>query len=147
MKRKLWIMGVIVLTVSLALGIQAGADPPPLEEQIEASIAKGLTWLAAQQNDDGSWGQSCDRVPRTGLAVLKFATRAIEFRLDPLSDEYEYSAQVVNGLDYLLTQSHVQAIGIQHRHQIRGGPQPLKRYKNSVNAEKNHEQQPKFNGC
>ena len=65
------IIGIIVLTVSLALGIPAGADPPPLEEQIEQAVVDGLRWLAedAPQQPDGSWGESwdCDRGARTGL--------------------------------------------------------------------------------
>ena len=35
-------------------------------EQIEQAIVKGLAWLAAQQNPDGSWGSST-RVACTGL--------------------------------------------------------------------------------
>jgi hypothetical protein len=76
----------------------------------------GLSWLAGQQYVDGSWGyhpEGCDRVAYTGLAVLKFETRAIELGLDPMGDDYEYSSQVISGLAYITANAHDVAIGVQ----------------------------------
>jgi hypothetical protein len=116
-KRKVWTIVLVMLIVSLLIGAPAGAQEPPLEELIEEAIVEGLRWLDedAPQPGDGSWGEpwQCDRVARTGLVVLKFATRAIELGQDPLGDEYEYSAQVHSGLDYILANAHTQAIGVE----------------------------------
>jgi hypothetical protein len=115
-KRKISVVALFALLLALALGPAGsvvGAQEPTLEEQIEESIARGLEWLASQQNADGSWGSSCDRVARTGLAVLKFETRAIELGLDPLGGDYEYSEEVANGLDFIMANAHTQAIGVQ----------------------------------
>jgi hypothetical protein len=118
MKSKALTIGLVLaaLIVSLMVGPLAGAQPTTVtQEQIEAAVVNGLTWLAAQQNPDGSWGTGCDRVAKTGLVVLKFETRAIEQRppLDPMGDEYEYSTQVVNGLAYILANAHEQGISPQ----------------------------------
>jgi hypothetical protein len=116
MKKKVSVIASVVLLLSLALGpagSAVGAQEPTFEEQIEEAIAKGLDWLASQQNADGSWGSGCDRVARTGLAVLKFETHAIEQGLDPLGDDYEYSSQVADGLTYIMENAHEQAIDVQ----------------------------------
>jgi hypothetical protein len=103
-----------LLVVPLAGMAAAQDNEPSLEEQIEESIANGLTWLASQQAGDGSWGEyGCDRVAATGLVVLKFETRAIELGLDPLSQEYEYYDQVSRGLTYILNNAHEQPISTQ----------------------------------
>ncbi|MCX6996570.1 MAG: terpene cyclase/mutase family protein [Kiritimatiellaeota bacterium] len=39
--------------------------------QCDAAVVKALTWLAGQQNSDGSWGQA-HRTAMTGLALLAF---------------------------------------------------------------------------
>ncbi|MCW3979206.1 MAG: hypothetical protein NWF12_05610 [Candidatus Bathyarchaeota archaeon] len=82
------------------------------EEEIEESIIHGLEWLASQQNEDGSWGD-WDRVGHTGLAVLKFASRARELDEDPLDPGYEYYDQVRNGLDFLLNNTWILNITVQ----------------------------------
>ena len=117
MKRKLLAVTLVVLLVALVLGTAgtpAGAEEQTLEEQIATAITNGLVWLADQQKLDGSWGDTlCDRVGRTGLAVLKFETYAIEQGMDPLSEDYVYSPQVANGLAYIMANAHEQAIGLQ----------------------------------
>ena len=102
---------VLSLTAAALLVLALfGADPvsyAATDEEIENSIVMGLAWLAEQQDPvDGGWGLpwDCDRVSRTGLALLKFETRAHELRLDPLGPEYEYGDQVAMGLAYLVTQ-------------------------------------------
>ena len=116
MKRRVSAVALIVLLVALAVGSAGspvGAQEPTLEEAIAAAIEKGLVWLADQQQADGGWGGGCDRVGRTGLAVLKFETHAIEQGMDPLDESYTYSDQVAGGLAYIMANSHVQAIGMQ----------------------------------
>jgi hypothetical protein len=74
----------------------------------------GLSWLAGQQAGDGGWGVGCDRVARTGLAVLKFETRAIEQGKDPMDIvNYEYAQEVIDGLAYIMANMHTQPIGVQ----------------------------------
>jgi hypothetical protein len=105
MKTRLFKCGLILALLSLViapLGHPARAEEPSLEDQIEASVVKGLTWLAANQNPDGSWGSGCDSIAYTAMVVLKFETRAIELGLDPLGPEYEYSGLVQSGLAYIM---------------------------------------------
>ncbi|MBU0717593.1 MAG: hypothetical protein KJ749_05030, partial [Planctomycetes bacterium] len=88
-----------------------GDGDPPVDPAIEAAIVKGLVWLAAQQNADGSWDDNGgNRVAATGLAVLKFEDRAIDLRLDPFDPAYEYHQQVIDGLAYIVAQAQVQDI-------------------------------------
>ncbi len=113
MHSRCWMVGIAlaVLALAVAPGLAQATD---LEDQIEDSIAGGLAWLAAQQHPDGSWGGDlCDRVAVTGLAVLKFETRAIELGLDPTGVEYEYAAQVRNGLTFITANAQTVAIGMQ----------------------------------
>jgi hypothetical protein len=119
MKRKILTISLVLATLLALLmaGSPAGAQPTgATKEEIEEAITKGVEWLASQQNDDGSWGYGCDRVAHTGLAVLKFETKAIEHKpdpLDPMGADYEYSDQVVNGLSYIFANSHEQDISSQ----------------------------------
>jgi glutamine cyclotransferase len=119
MKRVLFTL--VITTLILTIGpfggtVSAQDGPPPLQDQIETAVVSGLAWLANQQNEDGSWGYypgGCDRVAYTGLAVLKFETRAIELGLDPMGEEYVYAAQVVDGLAYIVANAHDLSISIQ----------------------------------
>lgn len=101
---------IAVLSLLLAITPVASADPPTLEEEIEASIVDGLAWLDGQQNPDGSWG-SYDEVAHTGLVVLKFEDRAIDLGFEPLDPAYEYSDEIAAGLSFIVANGHVQAIG------------------------------------
>jgi hypothetical protein len=109
MYKKIYLL-IPVIVIALILGplgwTVSAEEGPATPEAIEASIVSGLAWLADQQNGDGSWGSWCDRVAYTGLAVLKFETRAIELGLDPLGEEYEYSSQVIDGLAYIMANAH-----------------------------------------
>lgn len=98
-----------------SLGWTASAqDGAATIEEIEDSIMQGLTWLAGQQADDGSWGDyGCDRVASTALAVLKFETRAIELGMDPMGPDYDYYAQVIDGLGYIMANFHNISINVQ----------------------------------
>ncbi len=81
------------------------------EEEIEASIELGLSWLVAQQSlADGSWEGS---VARTGFAVVKLEDRAFELGYDsPFADDYPYKDNVINGLDYIFSRAANDDCGI-----------------------------------
>jgi hypothetical protein len=116
MRHRMWKIGLAVLMLSLLIWAPVGAQNggPTFEEQIEDAIVDGLAWLAGQQNADGSWGYGgCDQVAYTGLAVLKLETRAIEMGLDPMGEEFEYSAQVSSGLGYIISNSHTVSMTVQ----------------------------------
>jgi hypothetical protein len=66
-------------------------------DDIEISVVAGLGWLATQQNADGSFAD-WDTDAHTGLAILKFADRAMDLGIDRLDPAYEYSAVVQAGL-------------------------------------------------
>lgn len=110
MRSKLCVVAVLALLLSVTP--VASADPPTLEEEIEASVVAGLEWLAAQQNPDGSWSYY-EEVAHTGLAVLKFEDRAIDLGYEPLDPAYEYSDEIAGGLGFILANAHTQAIGIE----------------------------------
>jgi hypothetical protein len=83
------------------------------EEEISEAIASGMACLAELQNADGSWGSS-DRVARTGFAVLKFETHAIDHDQDPFDPLYEYSDEVITGLDYIFANAKIIDINMEH---------------------------------
>ncbi|MEM3459027.1 MAG: hypothetical protein QXN36_00350 [Candidatus Bathyarchaeia archaeon] len=104
------LMMSVCLSVLACVPYSKAATP----EQIEASIVKGLEWLAAQQQADGSWPTDYYvRVGYTGMAVLKFETRAVELKKDPLDQSYEYYAQVRNGLDFIFSMAQLVDISVQ----------------------------------
>ena len=107
MKTKTMSIALAMLMIFSALTVIV----PVYAKTKEEAIADGMVWLASQQNPvDGSWGAS---VGRTGLAVLKFETYAIENNIDPLHQTYTYYPQVRGGLDYIFANAHIQAIGLQ----------------------------------
>jgi len=97
------LLGVLLFTVPAQAATQA---------QIDASVAKGMTWLATHQNGDGSWGTQ-NQVAETGFAVLKFETHAINSGVDPLSPGYPYHSLVRSGLDYIFSTASIISIGPQ----------------------------------
>jgi hypothetical protein len=93
---------VFFLVVALSNGVPTAKAAT--DEQIEQAITNGLAWLAQQQNPDGNFG-GC--VGKTALAVLKFEDYAREIELDPFDPDYEYSDNVINGLDYIFSQASI----------------------------------------
>lgn len=90
-----------IVSILIALGLLVGLAAIPAqavtEEEIELSIESGLDWLVPLQNladsDSplyGSWGDE-DMVARTGLAVLKLESHALETGKDPFDAGYEDS--------------------------------------------------------
>lgn len=69
------------------------------EEEIEESIVRGLAWLAAQQNPDGSWGTNLGQMTAiTGFALIKLQMRAHELGYEsPFDPAYEYARNVSAG--------------------------------------------------
>lgn len=69
--------------------------------EINLSVEKGVPWLVAQQNLNGSWGES-SQIAKTGLAVLKLETYALEHGFSsPFDPAYLYHDNVQNGLNYI----------------------------------------------
>ncbi|RLI78392.1 hypothetical protein DRP05_07405 [Archaeoglobales archaeon] len=106
-------------TVGLALLIvfcigNASALTPAQQQQINDAVEKGVEWLAAQQNADGSWG-TYEKVAHTGFAVLKLEEYAYELGYDsPFDPDYPYHANVEDGLEYIF--SNLQAVDINMEH-------------------------------
>jgi hypothetical protein len=104
------------LAAAVLLAQPVGAATP---EQIEDSIARGLDWLATQQQSDGSWLYAagapsyCQDIATTALAVVKFEDRARELGLDPFDPgQYEYAQNVIDGLDYIFAYAISDANGV-----------------------------------
>jgi hypothetical protein len=107
MNWRVWTVGLVLvalLVVPLA-GPVAGQEPPT-QEEVKAAIAKGVEWLAEQQDDDGFWGywREC---AVTALAVKKLEHHAVDpkwgWGLDsPFDETYPYREHVEKGLHWLL---------------------------------------------
>ena len=65
------------------------------KEQSEQAVLKGLKWLVAHQNPDGSWGTGYQNA-MTGFAMLAFLGH------NELPTSPEYGATVQKGLDWML---------------------------------------------
>ena len=101
MRKKIIIMLVaIVMVFSLSL---ATISPARADNGKEEAIAKGLEWLAAQQDDTtGAWNLDYYPVASTAFAVLKFEHHAKKIlEIDPFDDTYTYKANIVAGLKYI----------------------------------------------
>mgnify|MGYP001084000467 CR=1 FL=1 len=100
----------IVLSISFASISPAIADPNGKQEAIE----KGVKWLVEQQNTtDGSW-DTRRMVGKTGLAVLKLETHAVQkYKCSPFDPAYPYADNVTAGLNYLFAHACNTSIGTQ----------------------------------
>ena len=98
---------ILIVVLNVQLGVPRVKTSTPTE--IADSINKGIAWLAAQQNPDGSWGTYS--VGETGLAVLKLETYATDSGKDPLGPSYAYYHNVSKGLDYIFSNAHNVTIG------------------------------------
>ena len=96
------------------------------QAEIEAAISKGLTYLVAQQQPDGSWiffGGVAD-ISTTGLALVKLVDRAKELKLEPFDNipgsptYYPYANNVIAGFDYLFSNASADAAGVNFLGQI-----------------------------
>jgi hypothetical protein len=113
MNKKILSILMLTLLLSSILAVIPLGHTQTTEEEIAESIEKGLAWLAAQQNPDGSWGD-WNIIATTGLAVLKFIDAAKEHDVEDWTDpDYVYHDVVVAGLDYIFSQGYYVDIAIQ----------------------------------
>ena len=70
------------------------------EEEIECAIQKGLDYLIPFQAS-GYWFDGYTTVAGTGLICAKLIDRAKELGVDPFSEAYEYSSNLVAAINYL----------------------------------------------
>jgi hypothetical protein len=109
---------VLFVAILLALTMCFTTAKAVTQGAIDSSIAKGLAWLAGQQNPaDGSWGTYW-QVGETGLAVKKFEHWAIERGINPLDTtswppDTNYYHQVKWGLNYLFSKACILPIAPQ----------------------------------
>ncbi|MFC2072818.1 clostripain-related cysteine peptidase [Chloroflexota bacterium] len=87
-------------------GIDFSLEALVTRETVEAAIADGITWLAAQQNPAGPWGNYWE-VTKTALAVLKLETHATSANLSPFDPAYQYSGNITAGLNFLFVNAYV----------------------------------------
>ncbi len=105
MKRKIMMLAITLMLLTGLIGIPAQAATP---EEIDDAIEAGIVWLAGKQNANGSWGTYADRqqvIGVTGFAVVKLEDRAYELGTDPFAQDYEYSDNVIAGLNYIFSQA------------------------------------------
>jgi hypothetical protein len=85
----------ILLMVSIQCGmVRADAPPNP-----DVAIARGLSFLARQQNPDGSFDAGAPPVAATGMSLLAFLAAG------HTPDVGRYGLNVRNAVDYLLKQN------------------------------------------
>lgn len=92
---------LLVLVLSVSMSISNVKAPTP-----EEAIDKGVAWLAAQQNPDGSF-TTWYRVAKTAFAVIKFATHK------HMTGDTTYDGNVTAGLTYLYDHAYTVDIGVQ----------------------------------
>lgn len=102
----------ILITLVLLAGLSVSPALAATEDEIELSIQDGLAWLVSEQSADGSWG-AYERVAHTGLALIKLEDRAFETGYDPFDPAYEYSENVIAGLNYIFAWANTIGIGPQ----------------------------------
>jgi hypothetical protein len=114
MKKEILYITIAALLLAMVFSPSGWNVSAQDEYPIKEAIDKGIGWLVGQQQDDGGWGDpewDCDRVARTGLAVLKLNTYSIENGEEPLAGPYALEIQA--GLDYLKANSHEITIGVE----------------------------------
>jgi hypothetical protein len=110
MKRKT-LVGLLVIAVVIAavlVGSYATFVPSAnaaTDDEIEAAIEAGVTWLAGQQNPDGSWG-GWDQAARTCFVLVKLEERADDLGKSPFDSDYPYSDNVIRGWQYIFGVPH-----------------------------------------
>ncbi|NIM99337.1 MAG: hypothetical protein GTO24_15060 [candidate division Zixibacteria bacterium] len=112
-KRSIYrVLSAFVICILFILSALWDPAAAATEAEVESAVTNGLSWLAAQQNPDGSWSGFRDEEPvaHTGLALLAFEMQAIELGLDPMSPDYNYGENVESGLDYIFRQIHYEDI-------------------------------------
>lgn len=120
MKRRVrkTILALIAVVLLWPLTFSATPVEDVTQEEVKAAIDSGIEWLAEQQDpEDGSWGIS-DQVALTGLAVLKLAEHAVNWKygyglISPFDPDYPYAEAVQNGLDFIFANAFIMEISEQ----------------------------------
>jgi len=108
-KLQLFLVTAVVLLLLSATAVSA-ATPA----EIAASIDKGIEYLAANQNADGTWGVSTDALGTTGLVLVKLQDRAFELGYNgPFDPNYPLKGNVEAGLNKYLT--YASTVGISNQ--------------------------------
>jgi hypothetical protein len=114
-KKYAWVLAIIL---AMTIFILPPNTQAATEEEIEASVQKGLTWLVGQQQSNGAWTDyGRNAIACTGFAVLKLSERAMELNKNPYDDNpasptyYEYAGNVIKGLNYLFNNAVYDALG------------------------------------
>lgn len=103
----------VAIVVALVLLIFMPASMAATEEEIEASIDAGITWLVSQQQVDGSWVDNyapSETVATTAFALLKLTDRSRELGYEPLDPAGPYYENIIDSLDYLESQKKTKDI-------------------------------------
>ena len=121
MKRILALI-LILATFSMVFAPPANAAT---QAQIDASTAAGVAWLAGQQFGNscpgtvtsGCWAPTDFAVGTTAMVVWKLEIHAVLQGLSPFDPAYQYSTNVVNGLNYLFANAvtHAPSSGVYFR--------------------------------
>jgi hypothetical protein len=112
--KKILALILILATLSMVFVPPANAAT---QAQIDASTTLGLAWLASQQLaagcpgtvTSGCWSPTDRPVGTTALALWKLETHAVLQGLSPFDPAYQYSTNVVNGLNYLFANAVLHA--------------------------------------
>ena len=94
--RPLFACALILLA---AAPVTVAQEPPPMPDNLDAAVARGLEYLAKRQNPDGSFGGDEHRLAVSGLCVMAF------FACGHTPGAGRYGLVVRSGVDYLLSQS------------------------------------------
>ena len=111
-KKSCVVLCFVLMALTMPISEAAGATP----EQIKASIEKGVEWLVAQQDPNGSWWDdwAWESIAPTGFAVVKLEDRAFELGFkSPFDPNYPYKDAVKAGLDYIFQNAVVVDINVQ----------------------------------
>ncbi|MBS3734068.1 MAG: terpene cyclase/mutase family protein [Phycisphaerae bacterium] len=115
-----WTGGLVVLLGTLGLAVPIGAqtdaaapvseddldEAPELTERTQTAIDRGLEYLAATQNPNGSWSREDQyAVADTALGLMAFMVKA------HFPGEGPYGDKLTKALDFLLTESKASADG------------------------------------
>ena len=76
-----------------------GQEAPPMPDNLDASVARGVEYLSKRQNADGSFGGEEHRLAVSGLSVMAFLA------CGHTPGAGRYGLVVRGGVDYLLAQS------------------------------------------
>lgn len=105
---------LFLVTAVILLLVSAPVVSAATPAEIGASIDKGIAYLAANQNADGTWGQSGDALGTTGLVLVKLQDRAFELGYDgPFDPAYPLKGNVEAGLNKYLSSASTVSISNQ----------------------------------